>query len=441
LDETKHDTNAAASVFNPGVKLREVWGWSMYDFANSGYTTVVITALFNAYFVGVVAKGQSWATLAWTLALSVSYLLIIFTAPAVGAYADNHAAKKKLLALSTVGCVAFTAAMYWVGPGDVALAMVLILLSNFFYGSGENLIAAFLPELARPHALGKVSGWGWSFGYLGGLTSLGVALVYVNWAKDTGAGAAAFVPVAMVLTALLFALASVPTFVYLRERSLLPTMTGSALGDSWRRFVSTLRQVRGYRDFMRFLVCGACYQAGISTVIALAAIYAEQVMHFVTQQTLLLIMVVNITAAIGALAFGFLQDRIGHRTTLAITLIGWIVMTLLAFFSTGAPMFWVAANLAGVCMGASQSAGRAMVAVFAPQHRRAEFYGLWGVATKFSAVIGPLTYGLVTWLSDGNHRLAILISGLSFVAGLIMLSSVNIERGRAAARANSGEQD
>ncbi len=427
------------SVLNPGVKPREVWGWSMYDFANSGYTTVVITALFNAYFVGVVAKGQSWATLAWTLALSVSYLLIIFTAPAIGAYADSHAAKKKLLALTTVGCVAFTAALYWIGPGDVALAMVLVLLSNFFYGCGENLVAAFLPELARPHALGKVSGWGWSLGYLGGLTSLGVALMYVNWAQGTGASAADFVPVAMVLTALLFTLASVPTFLYLRERSVPQRVTGSALGASWSRLLSTLRQARCYRDFMRFLVCGACYQAGISTVIALAAIYAEQVMHFVTQQTLLLIMVVNISAAIGALAFGFLQDRIGHRLTLAITLSGWIVMTLLAFFSTGARMFWVAANLAGLCMGSSQSAGRAMVALFAPQDRRAEFYGLWGVATKFSAVIGPLTYGLVTWLSDGNHRLAILISGLSFVAGLIMLSSVNIERGRAAARANSSE--
>ena len=431
--------SAVAAFLNPGVKLREVWGWSMYDFANSGYTTVVITALFNAYFVGVVAKNQSWATLAWTLALSVSYLLIILTAPAIGAYADRHGAKKNLLALTTVGCVLFTAAMYWAGPGDVVLAMVLILLSNFFYGSGENLVAAFLPELARPHALGKVSGWGWSFGYLGGLTSLGIALVYVNWAQAAGASAAEFVPVAMVLTALLFALASVPTFLCLRERSVPQRVRINAPGDSWSRFLSTLRQARSYRDFMRFLVCGACYQAGISTVIALAAIYAEQVMHFATQQTLLLIMVVNITAAIGALAFGFLQDRIGHRVTLAITLIGWIVMTLLAYFSNGKPMFWVAANLAGLCMGASQSAGRAMVAVFAPEDRRAEFYGLWGAATKFSAVIGPLTYGLVTWLSDGNHRLAILISGLSFVLGLLTLASVDIERGRAAAGAKPGQ--
>ena len=409
----------------------------MYDFANSGYTTVVITALFNAYFVAVVAKDKTWATLAWTLALSISYLIIIATAPAIGTFADAHANKKKLLAIATIGCVLFTAALYWVGPGDVALAMTLIVLSNYFYGTGENINSAFLPELARDGALGKVSGWGWSFGYLGGLTSLGAALGYVNWAQAAGKGAADFVPVAMLLTAFLFAFASVPTFLFLRERAVAKPRPSSSLRESLRQFFASLHSLRAYPDFTRFLLCGACYQAGISTVIALAAIYAEQVMHFVTQQTLLLIMLVNITAAIGAFAFGYLQDRLGHRATLAITLVGWIVMTLLAYLSQGPAMFWVAANLAGLCMGASQSAGRAMVGLFSPAQRRAEFYGLWGVATKFSAVIGPLAYGLATWLSGGNHRLAILISGSSFVLGLIVLSVVDVERGQRIARATN----
>ena len=419
----------------PGVRRREVWAWSMYDFANSGYTTVVITALFNAYFVGVVAKEKPWATLAWTVALSISYLLIIVTAPAIGAYADAHANKKKLLIIATVGCVLFTAGLYWVGPGDIALAMALVVLSNYFYGTGENINSAFLPELAQSEALGKVSGWGWSFGYLGGLTSLGVALGYVNWAQAAGRGAAEFVPVAMVLTALIFALASVPTFLVLRERAVATSRKTSSLGESIQQFFNSLRSLQAFPDFARFLLCGACYQAGISTVIALAAIYAEQVMHFATQQTLMLIMLVNITAAIGAFAFGYLQDRLGHRVTLAITLVGWIVMTLLAYFSQTQEMFWVAANLAGLCMGSSQSAGRAMVGMFSPTSRRAEFYGMWGVATKFSAVVGPLTYGLATWLSGGNHRLAILISGSSFLFGLIVLWKVDVDRGKKAANA------
>ena len=146
------------SALNAEVKLREVWAWSMYDFANSGYTTVVITAVFNAYFVSVVAGNAPWATFAWTAALSVSYALILFTGPLVGAWADAHAAKKRVLLFSTIGCVLFTAALYFATEGSVALAIALVILSNYFFGIGENVIAAFLPELAVSSAMDRVSG-------------------------------------------------------------------------------------------------------------------------------------------------------------------------------------------------------------------------------------------------------------------------------------------
>ncbi|MHB1062714.1 MAG: MFS transporter, partial [Thiobacillus sp.] len=163
-------------LLQPGVPRREVWAWAMFDFANSGYTTVVITAVFGAYFVAVVAGNAPWATFAWTLALSVSYALVMLTAPLIGAWADAHASKKKGLWLTTLGCVGFTAALYLAAPGALALAIAALVLSNYFFGTGENLIAAFLPELARPRALGRVSGWGWSLGYVGGLASLGASL-------------------------------------------------------------------------------------------------------------------------------------------------------------------------------------------------------------------------------------------------------------------------
>src|SRR5262245_2496784 len=150
------------TALNPGVARREVWAWAMYDFANSGYTTVVLTAVFNAYFVATVAGNAPWATFAWTAALSVSYLLVMVGGPILGAWADAHAAKKRLLAVSTAVCVAGTIGLNWAGPGMVGYAVVFIIISNFAYSIGENLCAAFLPELARPAALGKVSGWGWS---------------------------------------------------------------------------------------------------------------------------------------------------------------------------------------------------------------------------------------------------------------------------------------
>jgi UMF1 family MFS transporter len=315
------------------VRPREVWGWAMYDFANSGYTTVVITAVFNAYFVSVVAGKTHWSTLAWTLALSVSYLLIMLTAPLVGAYADAHAAKKKLLAITTAGCVLGTGMLALAGPGDLWLACVLIVFSNFFFGTGENVVAAFLPEIAKGKALGKVSAWGWSLGYIGGLISLGASLAYVTWAQAQGQGPQQFVPVTMLITAAIFAAASLPTFLFLRERA-LPQKTAEGLySKAFRRVLDTLEHARRYQDLGRFLACIVLYQSGVSAVVALAAIYAEQAMHFTTRDTLLLVLVVNVTASLGALAFGYVQDRLGHVRTIALTLAGWCAMVVIAWAS------------------------------------------------------------------------------------------------------------
>jgi len=415
------------------VKPREVFSWAMYDFANSGYTTVVITAVFNAWFVSGIAGKAPWATFAWTAALSISYLAIMLTAPFVGAWADVHAAKKRVLLVTTVGCILFTACLALAGPGDVVLAMVLIVLSNFFYGTGENVIAAFLPELAEGPALGKVSGWGWSLGYMGGLVSLGACLAWVSHAQTAGQPAASFVPVTMLITAVLFALASLPTFLILRERARPAPVTAHFMRAAYARVLDTFRQAARYRDLSRFLVCIVFYQAGIQTVIALAAIYAEQALGFTTQDTITLILVVNVTAAIGAFAFGYVQDAIGHVRSIALTLVGWIIMIALAYFSDSKAMFWVAANLAGLCMGSSQAAGRALVGYLAPPARLAEFFGLWGLAVKAASIFGPLTYGLVTWIFAGNHRLAILATGAYFVVGLALLFAVDVERGRRAA--------
>jgi UMF1 family MFS transporter len=413
----------------PEVKVREVWAWSMYDFANSAYTTVVITAVFSAYFVGAVAQNAPWATFAWTAALSVSYAAILVAGPLIGAWADAHAAKKSLLLLTTVGCVAFTALLYYAGPGAVALSLALLILSNFFFGAGENVIAAFLPELADSRAMGRVSGWGWAFGYLGGLVALGICLFYLM--SNEGRPAGETVPITMLITAAFFAIAAAPTFLFLRERALPQPQ----LENPWARVRDTLRHSRQYVDLRRFLVCLLFYQAGITAVVALAAIYAEQAMKFTMQQTIVLILVVNVTAAIGAFGFGYLQDAIGHVRAVALTLVGWIVMVLVAAAAEGAGTFWVAANLAGLCMGSSQAAGRAVVGYLAPPARLAEFYGLWGLAVKAASIFGPLTYGAVTWIFAGNHRLGIFVTGIYFVIGLLLLRKIDVERGRAAALA------
>lgn len=422
-------------ALNPGVRKREVFGWAMYDFANSGYTTVVITAVFAAYFVGGIAQKAAWATFAWTAALSVSYAIVMLTMPTIGAYADLRAAKKRLLLFTTLACVASTAALALAGPGSVALAMLLIIVSNTFFAYGESLSAAFLPELAKHEALGKVSGWGWSFGYVGGMLALGICLGYVLWAQGQGIPAGQFVPVTMLITAAIYGLASIATFRLLGERaSPNPNaLRESGLRASLARLQSTFREARRYKDFIYLLACAVFYQGGVAVAITLAAIYAEQVIGFKPQETMVLIFVLNFAAAGGAFAFGYFQDRIGHKLALGITLVGWIATCIIAAVTTTKGGFWYAAAIAGLCMGSSQSAGRAMAGMFAPKAQLAEFYGLWAFATRLAAIIGPLTYGAITWMTGGNQRMAILSTAVLFAIGLVLLQRVNVQRGREAA--------
>jgi len=422
-------------ALNPGVRRREVFGWAMYDFANSGYTTVVLTAVFAAYFVGAIAGKAQWATFAWTAALSVSYAIVMLTMPSIGAYADLRAAKKRLLALFTAGCVLSTAALALAQPGSVGLAIALIIVSNTFYSYGESLTAAFLPELARAESLGKVSGWGWGFGYFGGMLALGLCLGYVIWAQGRGIPAAQFVPVTMLITAVLYGAASLVTFRLLRERAQPnpQALRQGGLAASLRQLHRTFTQARRFRDFMWLMACAVCYQGGVAVAVTLAAIYAETVIGFRQQETMVLIFVLNLAAAGGAFAWGYLQDRVGHKAALASTLVGWIATCVIAALTTTKGGFWWAAAIAGLCMGSSQSAGRALAGMFAPPRQLAEFYGLWTFAIRLASIIGPLTYGAITWATGGNQRLAILSTTALFAAGLALLMPINVQRGREAA--------
>ena len=418
----------------PGVRQREFWSWAFYDFANSSYTTVVSTAVFNAYFVATVAAGKPWATLAWTFAVSVAAAVVMVLGPLAGAAADARARKKPFLAASTLACVIGTFGLMAVGPGDVGLAMLFVVVSAIGFGLGEGLIAAWLPLLAKPQALGRLSGYGWSLGYGGGLAALALCLGYVQGAQARGATAAEFVPGCMAITAVFFLIAALPSLLVLKEHAQPAAAgSGSLVEQAFGRLRQTWDEGAHLKDLRRLLVAITGYQSGVAVVVALAAVYAQQAMGFDTADTLKLVLAVNVTAAIGAFGFGWVQDRIGHRRALMLSLWLWLGMVLLAFFATTRPLFWAAANLAGIAMGASQSAGRAMVGYLAPPDRVAEYFGLWSLSVRLATIIGPICYGLATWVFTGNHRLAMLCTGVFFVFGLVVVRGVDVDRGRRAA--------
>ncbi len=428
----------AATLPGPAGR-REILAWAFYDFANSGYTTVVLTTIYSAFFVAVIASGSEvhspgMATLLWTLAIAASNLVVLLAGPVLGALADYHASKKRFLLVSSIACIAATAGLALAGPGDVALAMALVVVSATAFALGENLIAAFLPEIASGERMGRISGYGWGLGYFGGLLTLGISLAWISHASARGVPAAGYVPVVLVITACIFAAAAMPTFIWLRERAAPRPLPP---GSSWLRagfgeVANTLRHAHRLPDLFRFLGCLVLFQAGVSTVVVVAAIYAQEVFHFDSQRLIVLIMVVNLTAAIGAFAFGHAQDRFGSVPTLAAALLTWIAAILSALVATEPAHLWISGNLIGIAMGATQAGGRALIGNLTPEARNGEFFGLWGLANRAAAIVGPLSYGAISHWWGGDHRAALLATLAFFIAGLALLFTVDERRGRAA---------
>ncbi|WP_330859520.1 MFS transporter [Aidingimonas lacisalsi] len=430
---------------------KEILGWAMFDFANQAYTLLIITVVFGELFTTVIVgdRGDNYrlANLLWSLALAISYLMVVVTAPVCGAAMDANATKKRYLFISYLVTVATTAMLYFVAPGYVVLGFLLIVVSNYAYSMGESFIAAFLPELGPPRELGKISGFGWSLGYVGGLFAAGFTLVVLGEATEAnfdrirwvGPFAAAF-----------FLVAALPTFLWLQERGVPQPRIAHAsyLAVARRRIVSTFMELREFRDLAVFLVSLLFSMAGIYIIIAFAFIYGAQVIGWDESIRNIMFIIVQITAAAGALGFGFLQDRIGAKPTYIGTLLLWVAAiiaiwgtpTVTAFLNTAWGMdmqaqhlFLVVGTLAGLSLGSSQSASRALVGLFSPNGKAAEFFGFWGLANKLAGVFGIIGLGVLQSLV--GLRASILLCAVLFIVAVLICLVVDQQRGEDAARA------
>lgn len=394
----------------------------MYDFANSSYTTIVITAVYAAYFTRHLAGGQPWAVMLWTCTLGASNAVVLASSPALGRIADRRFGKKGPLAICTIGCVGLTTALASGLGQSLAAAVALTFGSYVFYSWGEVFMSAFLPELAQRESIGRVSGWGWAWGYVGGMAALGGCLAYVQWAQRHGVAATHYVPVTVAISALFYAAGAVLTFALLRDRR-TQRVADDVLDLHSLRPLAVLAQLRSEPGVLRFLAAGVCFQAGVGVAITSASIYAQDVMGFAPSETIELLFLVSIAAAGGALLWGHAQDRWGHRRVILLALVLWLLACALVAFTSSREAFWAACALAGACMGSVQSAARAAMACFIPPRREAEYYGLWAMASKLAFIVGPILYGAASW---GLHdlRQATAVPTLLFVAAIGLLQGV-----------------
>lgn len=417
----------------------EVGSWAMFDFANSSFTTIIVTVIFGVYFTKVVCGGAANADFLWSLGALVSQSVVLLTAPVLGAIADFSARKKRLLTVSWLVCCVMTSMLWLVTPGAVALGLAIFVVANIAYSAGENIAASFLPELVPPRLMGRVSGFGWAWGYIGGMAAL--LLCYPLFAGRIDAEHADDIRLTTVVTGAFFFLAGLPTILFLRERAqghaLPPGSSYASVG--FRRVRETLGHVRQFRELAKFLVVFTTYNFGVAIVVYFAAIFADKQIGMTAGELAIFFILLQVTSTIGALAFGFLQDRIGARRSIQLTLVIWLMVTAGCYVVTDKGQFFIVGNLAGLAIGSSQSAARALTGVLSPRARSGEFFGFWGLGWKLSSAFGPLVFGAVSWAAGGDQRTAILVTGAFFLAGLVGMFFVDEVAGRAAAEAADAE--
>lgn len=415
---------------------RELWAWCCYDFANSSFSTLIVTVAYSVYFIQVVAADLSpngMAERLWFWGYSASMLVVAVLSPILGALADARAVKRHLLIGATLLCVACTALLFFVARGDTGLGLALFGLANIGFDLGFVFCSAFLVELVPPQQMGRLSGYGWGFGYVGGLLSLALAYPFIK----EGFAEANLVSyrLSFVVTAIFFLLAALPTFALLQERaqprSFAPGLT------LWRELTTQLRETIGalarYRDLRRYFVAYLIYSDAINTVIVASAIFANKVLDFTPGDLIIYFLVTQITAGLGSVVFGLVADRIGAARAITITLILWIGLVIAAAMVQTQTQFYLLGLVAGAALGSNQAVSRTLLGRFTPLGRQGEFFGFFSVVGKFAAIMGPIVYGEVTaW--TGSQRWAVLSMVVFFTVGLAVFLGVDERRGIAAAQ-------
>jgi len=374
------------------VTRREIFGWCMYDAADSAFTTVIVTVLFAPYFSLVVVGDSGRADMLWAQAASISELFVALLAPVLGAIADYSGSRKFFLGLCAFIIVVFTGSLWFVTPGAVMLGFWLYVIANIGFAGGGVFIDSFLPGIANSGNVGRISGIKWTIGYLSGMLCLLVCfpLANNNIVANPNAqqlGMARLIPV---VVAIYYLVMVVPTFLFLRDRSVSrPLPAGSNyLTTGFQQVIRTLRHIRHYRELFKLLIAFLVYNDGVVTVIYFAALYATVTIGFTTGELTVMFFLLNIVAAGGAFSFGLLADKIGQKRTIYISLTLWMIAVVLAFLAHSKSEFYVVATLAGLGLGSCQSVSRSLLALFTPRENAAEFFGFLGIAGKALAFLG-----------------------------------------------------
>jgi len=406
-------------------------GWLLYDFANNSFSVMIVTFVYPVYFKSVVCAGLgNLGDLFWGVNGSVSLVIVALLSPVLGAAADLSGKRKKFLVISALLCIFLTAQLAWVGSGMVFWGMAIFIGANIAYQTGQVFYNAFLPDLAAPDEVGRLSGYGWAAAYAGGIAMLLLSIPFLQ------SGALENARLVFLLTALFYLLFALPAFLFLgagtkRAAAQTPAALFSA---GLRQVKKTLGRLGEYRQLTRFLLAYFVYMEGVSTISFYASIYAQDTLGFTLPELVQFYLALQTIGVAGAIGFGYLSDRIGPRKSLILLLSLWSLVGLGAAAATSKAVFWAVSSLGALCLASVGAVSRSMIALMVEPSQQTEIFGFYGISGKFSSAVGPLLFGAISHLS-GSQRLAMLAVGLLFIVGLALLIRVEEPSPRRAAGA------
>jgi UMF1 family MFS transporter len=397
---------------------KQVFNWSLFDFANSTFATIVVAFVYAIYFKKVVAGNEPVADLYWSAAINISMLIVAFLSPVLGAASDYYSSKKKYLIFFTFLCITATALLYFVTEGKVMWGMFLFIIANIGFQAGLGFYDAFIKEISEPGNYNRVSSLGYAVGYLGSLASLAAVIVLQDSPRLTFLACAG-----------MFLVFSLPMFFFVKEKKI--NRTGEANNPNFlviglKRTAETLSHINQYRNLKFFLLSYFLYIDGVNTIIFFSANYAQTTLNFEIPELIMFFVIVQVTALAGSFLFGWIADKAGTKRTISFIILCWSVLTLLVYFADTKTTFLIIGAFAGIFLGSSQALSRSFMGKLTPDEKKTEFFGFYSLFEKTSTILGPLTFGLVSWLT-GNQRYAVVSILIFFIAGYFLLGKVTEE--------------
>ena len=421
-------------------KKRTIWAWAMYDFANSAFTTLVVTFIYGAYFTTGIASDEVIGTQWWSWAIAVTAIIVSALSPVLGALSDLGGYRKLIMMFSTWCCVVATAFLFFPEQGQVFFALILFVIANISFEFGTVFCNAYLPEIVSKERIGRVSGFAWALGYIGGLLALGLALVFLvqpeipifGFSSENGENIRA----TNLLVALWFLVFSIPTFIWVQDRKPEKGNFKKNTAASFKRLFNTFKELKNYESVAKFLFARLVYNDALVTIFAFGGIYAAGVVGFTFEEIMILGIVLNITAGLGAFLMGYLDDSKGSQKIVKWSILflsfacflGFVAPIIPTWFAeiswlTSKLIFWIAAILIGFFSGPNQSASRSLMSHYTPAEKRNEFFGFYAFSGKATSFLGPFLFGWVTAMF-GTQQAGILVVLIMFLVGYVLMKRV-----------------